>query len=168
MPWLIFRDGGIVGSAEAGVAVFRVRRGMRRVNIIGINDVAGGAAAGAIVAGMIIGARKGHDRIQQTRFLQAEKNGVRAQFGAESAVAELVVRFAGIFLPIGIADFAFLATAAFENSQDIAGLGSLPTEKRIEFRQDAFGARFVRCGRGNSPGGLGLAVAIVALAEASI
>ena len=89
MAGLVFGNGGIGGSAEAGVAELRVGAGVRRIAIVGVNDVAGGAAAGAIVAGMIVGAGQRHDRIEQARFLQAEENGIGAQFRAEAAVAEL-------------------------------------------------------------------------------
>ncbi len=54
--------------------------------------------------------------------MEAQKNGIGAKFGPETAVAEFVVRLAGIFLAIGIADFRFLAAAAFENAKHIAGL----------------------------------------------
>src|SRR5712664_2170791 len=86
------------------------------------NDVASAAAARAIVAGMIVGPRERQDGVEQASFLEAEKNGIGAQPSPEPAVAEFVVRLAGIFFPIGIADFSFLAAAPLKNAQDIPGL----------------------------------------------
>src|SRR6266436_6851544 len=54
-----------------------------------------GAATGAIVAGVIIRAGKRHDRVEQARFLETEKNGIGPKLGAETAFAEFVVRFPG-------------------------------------------------------------------------
>jgi len=85
---------------------------------------------------------------EQARFLEAEKNGVGAKLGAETAFAEFVVRLAGIFFAIGIADLGFLAAAALESAEHIAGLGSFPAKKRIEFGNHVFGARFFGVGLG--------------------
>src|SRR5438045_1718841 len=90
------------------------------------------AATPAVIAGMIVRAGKGQDRIEQACFLQAEKNRIRAKFRAEAAVTELVVRLAGIFRATRIADFCFLVAAAFENAENIAGLRNFPTIQRIE------------------------------------
>src|SRR5712675_2332353 len=69
MPGLVFRDGGIGRSAEPRVAVLRVGSRMGWIGIIGIDNVARRAAAGAIVAGMVVRARERHHRIKQARFL---------------------------------------------------------------------------------------------------
>src|SRR5216683_1517923 len=127
-----------------------------------------GAAAGAIVAGMIVRAGKRHDGIEQARFLETEKNGIGAKLGAETAFAEFVIRLAGVFLAIGIADFRFLAAAAFENAKDVSGLGSLPAEERIELGNHALGADFFGRGLGRSLDRLRFAATVVALAEARV
>ena len=141
---------------------------MCRVAVVGVNDMASRAATGAIVAGMIVRARKRHDGVEQARFLEAEKNGVGAQPGAEAAFAELVVRLAGIFFAIGIADFRLLAAATFENAQDVSGLGSFPSEQRIELGNHAPGAGFFGRGPGRSLNRLRFAATIVALAEVCV
>ena len=138
---------GIVGSEDeafAEMAELRVRAGMLRRAIIGVNHVASGAAAAAIVAGFVVGAGQRKQRIEQARFLQAEKNGIGAKQGAEAALAELVVGAAGFFFAIGIADFAFFLAAAFEYAQDVAGLRNFPALERSQFRDDAFRTRFLR------------------------
>src|ERR1700686_3464870 len=117
---------------------------------------------------MIVRAGKRHDGVEKSRLLEAEKNGVGAKLGAEAAFAKLVVRLAGIFFAIGIADFRFFAAAAFENAQDVSGLGSFPSEQRIEFGNHAPGAGFFGRGPGRSLNRLRFAATIVALAEARV
>ena len=58
---------------------------MDRRTVIGIEHVAGRAAAGAIVAGMIVGAEEIERRIEQSRFLQTDEHRVSAVLGAEAA-----------------------------------------------------------------------------------
>ena len=103
MAGLILGNGGVGRSAEAGMAELRVSAGVRRVAIVCVDDVARGAAAGAIVAGMIVGAGQRHDGIEKARFLQAKENGIGAEFGAKAAFAEFVIGLAGLFFSIGIA-----------------------------------------------------------------
>src|ERR1700720_823611 len=109
-----------------------------------------GAAAGAIVAGMIVRAGQRHDRIEQASFLQAEENGIGAKLGAEAALAELVIGLAGIFFAIGVAEFRFLTAASFEYAKHVPRLRGLPAKKRIELRKYAFGARFFWRGLGRN------------------
>ena len=123
---LVLRNRGIGGGTVRGVAVLRILAGVRRVAIVGVNHVTGRTATGAIFAGMIVGTGKREDRVEQARFLQAEKDGIGAEFAAEAAIAELVIGLAGIFFARGIADLRFLATAALEHAENIAGLRNLP------------------------------------------
>ena len=55
-------DGGVGADAVAGVAVGGDLRGVGGVAIVGIEDVAGGAAAGAVVARMVVGAGEREQR----------------------------------------------------------------------------------------------------------
>ena len=130
---------GIVGSfdrAEAAIAEWRVLRGMFRRTVIRVDDVARRAAAGAIIAGLIVRARQRKQRIEQARFLQAEKNGIGAKLRAESARAEFVVGLARIVgRATGSPTSPFGPAAAFEHAQDVAGLRNLPALERRDFRQ---------------------------------
>ena len=74
--------------------------------IIGVDDVARGASAGAIIAGLIVCAGEIEERIQEARFLKAEKHGIGAQLGPETAVAEFIVGAAGFLFAVGVPDFA--------------------------------------------------------------
>jgi len=100
--------------------------------------------------------------------LQAEENGIGAEFGAEAAIAELVVGLAGEFFAGRIAELGFFFAAAFENAENVAGLGNFPAIERGEFGEDAFAARFFGCWWRKRFEGLREAVAIVALAEARV
>ena len=95
---------------------------MRWRSIVCIHHVAGRAAAAAIVARFVVGAGQREHRIEQTRFLKAEKNGIGAKESTETALAELVVGAAGLFFAIRVSDFAFFFTAALKNAQDVSGL----------------------------------------------
>ncbi len=85
---------GIVGSArEARCPSGRYLAygpGIDRRAIVGVDDVAGGAAARAIVAGMIVGAEEIQRRIEQPRLLQADEHRIGAVLGAQAAVLSRV------------------------------------------------------------------------------
>src|SRR5580704_11830283 len=141
---------------------------MRRVVVVRIDDVARRAAAGAVIASVIVGARERKDRIEQARFLQAEEYGIGAQFGSKTAVAELIVGFARRFLAEGVADLALFLAASFENAQHISGLGSFPAKKRCEIREDAFAAGFFSGRRRHGTHVLRNALARIAFTETSV
>ena len=100
-----------------------------RIAIVGVDDVAGGAAAGTVIARMIVGAWQGKDRIEQAGFLEAEENRVGAQFGAEAAIAELVVGLAGIFFAIGITEFGFLSRRLVRRRAGCCRVGIVPNDR---------------------------------------
>src|SRR6266851_5858777 len=106
--------------------------------------------------------------IVRTRKRQdgAEQNGIGAQPGSEAAVAKFVVGLAWLIFAIGIANFGFLAAAAFEHAKDVARLRSFPAKKRIELRNHALGAGFFGRGLRRRLDRLRHAIAIVAFAEA--
>src|SRR6266850_1591436 len=138
---------------------------MGRIAIIRVDHVARGAAARAIVAGMIVRAGERKNRIEQSRLLQAKKYGIRAQFGSKTSFAELIVGLAGLFFAIRIADLRFLAPASFEDPQHIAGLRSFPAQEWIELGKDSFGASFFRRWLRRGLDRLRLPVTIVTFAE---
>ena len=77
-------------TGHAAVAVLGIGPRMDRRAIVGIDHVAGGAAAGAIIAGLVVGAEEVQRRIEQARFLQADEDGIGAVLGAEAAIAKRV------------------------------------------------------------------------------
>src|SRR6266852_3729892 len=168
MAGFILRNRRIGRSAEAGMAEPSISAGVRRVAVVGIDDVTRRTPAAAIVAGMIVRARKRQDGVEQARFLQAEENGIGAQPGSEAALAEFVVRLAWLLFAVGIADLSFFSPAAFEHAKDVARLRSFPAKKRIELRNHALGAGFFRRGLWRRLDRLWPPIAIVAFAEAGV
>ena len=74
MARLVLRDRrvGIV-RRRAAVAELGVRPGVDRRAVVGVDDVAGRAAAGAVVAGMVVGAEEVQRRVEQPRLVQADE-----------------------------------------------------------------------------------------------
>ena len=69
---------GMVGSVEKlrpWWPYFGIGAGIDRRAVVGIDDVAGGAAAGAVVAGVVVGAQEVERRVEQAGLLQAEQTG---------------------------------------------------------------------------------------------
>jgi hypothetical protein len=48
-------NSGVAGLAETIVASESIGSGMYRVAIVGVNDMTSGAAAGSVIAGLIVG-----------------------------------------------------------------------------------------------------------------
>src|SRR5437764_5288427 len=87
-----------------------------RRTIVRVNDVAGGATARSIIAGMIVRSQKSEKRIVQSRFLQAEKNWIRAIQCSESAFRKSAIWFAVRFFAGRQASRKRFASAFFENA----------------------------------------------------
>src|SRR5712664_1873169 len=138
---------------------------MGRITIIRVDHVARGAAATSIVAGMIVRAGERKNRIEQSRFLQAKKYGIRTQLGSKTSFAELIIGLARFFFAIRIANLRFLAPASFKYPQHTAGLRSFPAQEWIELGKDSFGASFFRRWLRRSLDRLRLPVTIVTFAE---
>src|SRR5271154_6407880 len=168
MARLRFIDGRIDADAGAVVTVLRVLSGMFGGAVVGVDDVAAGAAAAAIVTGLVVGSGKAEQRVKQAGLLQAEKDRVGTQLGAEAAIAELEIGVAGKLFGTGNARLRLLLTAALKNAEDIAGLRDLPALERVEIGQNAFGAGFFGGWRRKGAKTLGRAVRSVRLAEVRV
>ena len=116
MSLLVPRNSGVGRCALSQISILCVASGVLRGTIVCVNHVARRAAAASKIAGLVIGTGKREKRIEKTRFLQTEKNGIRTKQGAETTFAQFIVGTAGFFLAIGISDFTFLPAAAFENT----------------------------------------------------
>src|SRR5262245_61803707 len=89
---------------------------------------------------MIVRAKKIKRRIEQTCFLQSEKNGIGALRSAKAARAESLVRLTRILIFIRQPDFEPALPATLKHAQHIPGLRDLPTRNRIEQAQQTFTA----------------------------
>ncbi len=168
MARFVARNRRIVRSGETEIAESRVLRGMFRRAVVRVNDVTRRAAAGAVIARLIVCARQREKRIEQARLLQTEKDGIRAQLRTEPARAELVVRFARLFFERGLPNFAFPLASAFKYAQDVARLRNLPSFERRHFRENSLSPRRFRRRGWNRMHGLRRAVARVTLSEARV
>src|SRR5262249_33677152 len=94
--------------------------------IIGIDHVAGSAAARAIVAGMVVRAEEIQRRVQQAGLLQTDEHGIGAVLRAKAAVAEARENRPAVFvLPVRVADIGSKLAAALKDTKNVAGLGHL-------------------------------------------
>src|SRR5262249_176377 len=145
MALRLFVDGGILSAAPAEMTVLRIRSGVGRIAVVGVDDVARGAAAAAVVAGLVVGAAKVERRIEQARALDALEDGIAAGEGAEAPIAETVI-------------------APLEDAQDVAGLCGFELRKGPQLGQPAAVLGLVRGGRRRGGKPLRFAVARVSFA----
>ncbi len=114
---------------------------MFRIPVVGIDDVAGGAAGLSIIAGVIVGARKREQRIKQPRLLQPEEDRIDAQARPQTTIAQLHLRLARQLEDVRTADIRrqpFQLAASFKNAQDIARLSHLPAWQWQQKWKDPF------------------------------
>ena len=93
--------------------------------IICVDDVARCAAARAVVASVVIGAKKVQCGIEQSRFVQSNKHGVGTVTGTETAFTKPDARSPGLFEHIGDSHFGYCSAASFEDSQYVSRLCNL-------------------------------------------
>src|SRR5215471_3822179 len=143
MTGLILRNRGIGSRAETKISKLSIHRRMLRCAIVRIDHVTATAPAGPIVPGLVVGARKREQGIEQSGLLQPEEYGIRAELGPEAAIAQFDYRLAGIGDQVRIADIGSLAATTLENAQHVPGLRNLPALDRIEVGKHALFLRFL-------------------------
>ncbi len=79
--------------------------------------------------------------------MQTEDGWVSAKLGAETAIAELHFRIAGLFFETRVSDLRALRAATFKHAKHIARLRNFPALNGLKIRQHAFGAGFFGRGR---------------------
>src|SRR6202011_3781382 len=109
---------------------------MNRRAVIGIKDMAGRAAARAVVAGVVVGAQEVQSRVEEPRLGQADEDGIGAVLGAQPADAEAGARLAVIFFALGDANIYAEPSPTLEDAQNVAGLAHLKARQGIEKRHD--------------------------------
>ena len=163
---LLLRDRGVDRKALAAIAELRVGTGVDRRTVVGVDDMAARAAAGAVVAGMVVGTEEVERWVEQPRLCEADHDRVGAVFGAEAAVAQSRAGPAVLLEAFGVAHLRSEAAAAFEDPQDVAGLRSFEPGQRIEGRDHRLVVHLVFGRRRNRLQPLADAVHAVAFAEA--
>jgi hypothetical protein len=136
--------------------------------VIGIDHMTGAAAAGAVVARLIVGARKREQRIQQAGLLQSEECGIGTQLRSKAARAQFDIGTARLFVEKRNSGLGFRSAAAFKHAQNVSRLRHLPALQRLKIRQHAFLFGLVRRGRRIGLQSLRSSVAAVALAEVRV
>ncbi len=114
MSGLVVRNRRIGSRGLPEMSVNCIRAGMFGGTIVSVDYVASAASAGAIIAGLIVGAGKGKQRVHEPGLLQAQKHRIGAEFRAESAGTQLDLGLARIFFQAGVANFRFRFAAALE------------------------------------------------------
>ena len=175
MPALVFRDRWVGAEAEPLMAVLAPPTGIGRRAIVGVDDVTGGAAAGAVIARMIVRPEKAEERIVQPRLLNAEQDRIGPVQSAETALGETTQRTAGRFVDRRDAELELLFTALFEDAQDVSGVAEVETRDRLEIGQDAVNLGVVRRdwrvvdeAQGNAVRAVSLTVTIVFVGDGAV
>src|ERR1041385_4868679 len=90
------------------------------------------AAAGTIIAGMIVRTHEIEERSMQAHFLQIEINGIGAIECAKSAFRKTARRMPGRLEGIWISEFILFFAAAFEDAQNISRLAEREAGQGID------------------------------------
>src|SRR5580704_19446550 len=106
--------------------------------IIGVDHVAGAAAAGAVIAGLIVRAGKRKQRIEEAGLLKSQEDRICAKLRSESPFAQLDRGLARVVVQVRISDFRSLSPATFKYAEHISRLRNLPALQGFERRQNSF------------------------------
>ena len=177
---LVLRDGRVLLLRAAVVAELGDVGRVDRVAVVGVESVAGRAAARAVVTGLVVRAHVVERRVEQAGLLDADPHRVGAEQGAEAALRQALEDDPAGLVVVLEADEAAarqrvlgdqagavrrLAAAALEHAQDVGGLTDLEARQRLEVGQHALGAGLLLGRRRHGLQPLRRAVAGVGLAE---
>ena len=147
MARLVARDGRVLGLGGAPVAVRGPGPGMAWVAVVGVDDVAGAAARGAVVAGLVVGAEEPSERVVESGLGDVEHRDGDADAGAGPAIGLADVGPARLLQSlqlaqrVGQADLGELgddvAAAALEDPERVGRRHGLPGRERVERLQHA-------------------------------
>ena len=147
MALFILRDRRICSRGLAVAAVLRPGHAVPRLTVVGVDDVAGAAARGAIVAGLVVGAHEPGEGVVEARLVDVDHRHRDAQARAGAAVRLADVGPARLLDAldraggVGQADLgelrADVAPAALEHAEDVARRNRVPARDRIELGQRA-------------------------------
>ena len=152
MARLVLGDRGVARGAPAGVAIRRPRARVGRVPVVGVDHVAGGAAARSVVARVVVGPQEGEVRVVEPGLVEVDQGRADPGAGSGAALREADVGAARVVRQAraGVADLAEERggedPAPLERPEVLARLGRLPARQGQQERQRAAG-RLVR-GRG--------------------
>src|SRR5262249_7930128 len=117
---------------------------MKSIAIIRVDYVTSGAAARAVVSGLIVCPERRQHRIKQPRLLQSEKDRVGPEQRAQTSRAEQILcRPPGTLFRVWQTDLSGLPTSSFKRPQYVAHLRYLPSRERIKKGQHSALCRVV-------------------------
>ena len=147
---LVAGDGGVrllrqpaVAGLRPGARVVGLREPaaarVEGVAVVGVDDVAGGAAARAVVARVVVRPEHVQRRVEEARALQVQPHRVGAVVRPEPAVGEAVRRAARLLVEPEardpghrVADRQGLLLPALEDAEDVRGLADLEARERAQ------------------------------------
>ena len=132
MAALPTRDHRIDREALAAVAELRVRPGMDGGAVVGVDHMAAGAAAGAVVTGMVVGAEEVERRIEEARLREAHEYRIGAVLRSQAPRSQPGPRPPRLLEALGVAGVGPEAPAALEDPQDVPRLHPLEPRQGIE------------------------------------
>ena len=136
---LVLRDGRVGGLGRSrGCPPRRRRPEFDRRAVVGVDDVAGAAAARAVVARVVVGAQERQQRDRARRVFWAPRTTGSVRFRVPGPRGrEPLVGLARLLEGIGQADLELAPSAALEDAEGVAGLAQLPAREGHEERQHA-------------------------------
>ena len=133
---LVTRDRRIDGLGFALVAVLRIGPRVEFIAVIGIDHMTGAATRGPEITGVVVGAQEPHQRIVEAGLGEVENRYRDTNTGAWTAARLFDVELARFLQALDDADqvgqadlgeqIEDIATATFENTEDIAGGDGFP------------------------------------------
>ena len=132
MAALPARDHRIDREALAAVSELRIRPGMDRGAIVGVDHMAAGAAARAVVAGMVVGAEEVERRIEEARLREAHEHRIGPVLRSQAPRSQPGPRPPRLLEALGVAGVGSEPPAALEDPQDVPRLHPLEPRQGIE------------------------------------
>ncbi|GBF31237.1 hypothetical protein MnTg04_01194 [bacterium MnTg04] len=149
VPGFSFRNRWVYRYRNAVVTVLRISTRMPGVTIVGIYHMAGGASRRTVVAGLVVGAEKPHQRIVQAGLLEIDQRHGNSRTGPPPTIRLADVGPARFLQPLYLAadvrqadlwkQVADISAAAFKNPEHIAWFDCFPRGQGAQFRQYTMG-----------------------------
>jgi hypothetical protein len=161
-------DCAVIADAAPVIPMRRGLFAVSRIAVIGIQNMTGRAATGAVISGLVVGTGKRKHGIHEPRFLQTEEDRVGSKTGAEAAIGELEIGLTGHVLSVWIANLTALLAATLKDAEQVARLGILPPLQRVKVWKDSLTTRLLGCRRWECAQTFRLTLLIVGLPEVRI
>ncbi len=137
---LVSRDGRVGAEAGAAVAELRVRTRGDSPAVVGVDDVAGRAAARSVVAGLVVGAKEVGRRVEAAGSWSGRRRPGRCGSSCRArGPRRPVLGRPGSSKMSGMPTSRGMPPASLEDTEHIARLTDLVARQGVEVGQDALG-----------------------------